>query len=151
MNQISWQSLIRTFLTVIGTFLIGKHVLGNTIDQQIWETILGAIMTVVSVVWSIIDKTATTEKLQSGVRQVVATIGGLLIASGKLTPEKLETWLGVVAILVPIIQGWLSRKKVAQLQSGEISLLQLKGSKSTMTPRNASTPSSSQASRNPSE
>jgi hypothetical protein len=119
-------SLIRNILTIVGGFLLGKMIFGTAIDANLWEGIIGVVMSLVGTIWSIADKTATIEKIQGTVRHIVSILGGILVSSGKLSAEQLELWAGVILALIPVFQGWLSRKKVQQLQQGHISPDQLK-------------------------
>lgn len=122
-------SLIRTILTALGSFLIGKNIFGNVVDQSILEIIVGAVLSIVSIAWSIADKTANIEMLQSGIRKVFVMIGGLLVASGKLDAAKLDTYLGLALSLIPFLYSLLSKKKSQEIAEGTISVQDLAGVK----------------------
>jgi len=55
-------SLLRTFLTSFGIFLLGKNLFGSVIDQSIWQMVVGVTMAGVSVIWGIFDKTVGIEE-----------------------------------------------------------------------------------------
>jgi len=119
-------SIIRNLLTLIGSFLIGRHIFNQTIDAPMWDVITGSVMALTGVIMSIADKTVTIEKVQGVIRHVVLSIGGIMIAGGIVKPEQIELWLGAITALTPIIYGWLSKKKTQQVASGEVTINQLK-------------------------
>lgn len=129
MNKETVFTLIRTLLTSVGVFLIGKNFLGSPIDQSIWQMLVGLIMAAISVVWGIMDKTIGLEMLQSFIRSVIVGLGGLLVAKGSVSPEKLESILGIVLAVLPLIYSILSRKKSDGIADGSIAAFELKTSK----------------------
>jgi hypothetical protein len=126
MNKETLMSLLRTFLTSFGIFLLGKNLFGSVIDQSIWQMVVGVTMAGVSVVWGIFDKTVGIEMLQSFLRSAIIGFGGLLVARGSLSPEKLESILGIVMSILPLLYSILSRKKTNNLVNGTLSLEELK-------------------------
>jgi hypothetical protein len=64
--------------------------------------------------------------LQSFLRSAIIGFGGLLVARGSLSPEKLESILGIVMSILPLIYSMLSRKKTNELINGTLSLDELK-------------------------
>jgi hypothetical protein len=126
MNKETLMSLLRTFLTSFGIFLLGKNLFGSVIDQSIWQMVVGVTMAGVSVIWGIFDKTVGIEMLQSFLRSAIIGFGGLLVARGSLSPEKLESILGIVMSILPLIYSMLSRKKTSDLVNGTLSLEELK-------------------------
>jgi hypothetical protein len=126
MNKETVFTLIRTLLTSVGVFLIGKNFLGSPIDQSVWQMLVGVIMAGVSVVWGIMDKTIGLEMLQSFIRSAIVGLGGLLVAKGSMTPEKLESILGIVLAVLPLIYSILSRKKSDGINEGSIAPFELK-------------------------
>lgn len=126
MNKEQILSLVRTILSAAGAFFIGKYLLGNEVDESLLELIVGAIMTLASIVWSIVDKSATLEKLESGVRQVIIVAGGLLVSAGKLDAEKLETYVGLAVALTAFLWSTLGKKKTAAISSGKVDVSNLK-------------------------
>jgi uncharacterized membrane protein YcaP (DUF421 family) len=119
-------SLLRAAFTLIGSFLIGKHILGGVADSTTIELIIGIAMSAASLVWSVLDKTATVEVWQTVLRQIVTTIGGILIANGKLQPEKLEVYVGLLTALVPFLDSILNRKKTTAISNGTLLVSKLK-------------------------
>lgn len=126
MNKDTTLSLLRTLMTSFGIFLLGKNLLGSEIDQSIWQMVVGVTMAGVSVIWGVFDKTVDIEMLQSFIRSAIIGFGGLLIARGSLSPEKLESILGIVVSILPLLYSMLSRKKTNQIASGEILIEDLK-------------------------
>ena len=120
MNKETVFTLIRTLLTSVGVFLIGKNFLGSPIDQSVWQMLVGVIMAGVSVVWGIMDKTIGLEMLQSFIRSAIVGLGGLLVAKGSLSPEKLESILGIALAVLPLLYSILSKKKSGELNDGAI-------------------------------
>jgi hypothetical protein len=126
MNKESVFSLLRTLLTSFGVFLIGKNFLGSPIDQSLWQMLVGIILSTVSVIWGVIDKTIGLEMLQSFIRSVIVGLGGLLVAKGSLSPEKLDSILGIVLAFLPLFYSILSRKKSDGIADGTIAPFELK-------------------------
>jgi uncharacterized membrane protein len=129
MNKETVFTLIRTLLTSVGVFLIGKNFLGSPIDQSVWQMLVGLIMAAISVAWGIMDKTIGLEMLQSFIRSVIVGLGGLLVAKGSVSPEKLESILGIVLAVLPLVYSVLSRKKSDGIADGSIAAFELKTSK----------------------
>lgn len=127
MNKEQWMSIVRTILNVIGAYLVGKNLFGNTIDPVLWQGIAGAVLSLAMTVWGFMDATTSLEGFQSGLMNIVKFVGGVLIAGGKLTLESLETWSGILVVIIPMIYRFLSRKKTAMLATGDIKLDTLKG------------------------
>ena len=126
MNKETIFSLLRTALTLIGSYLIGKNLLGNTIDNSIIEILVGAGMSLASVVWGIISKGLVIEQIQSFIRSAVVGIGGLLVASGKIEAGKIESLSGFLLAVSTFIYSLLSRKKSQNIVSGKIESDKLK-------------------------
>lgn len=121
-------SLIRTIMSLIGAFLVGggAKFFGSTIDDALWDEIVGVVITIASIYWSIKTKTINVEKLQGSIRHVATFICGILLAKGILNEQ---TGLAVIAFsgaIIPYIQAFIARKKAAALQKGEIVVQQLK-------------------------
>lgn len=127
MSKETVMTLARTILSAVGAFLIGKHIFGTVADETVVGAIVGGIMTTASVVWGIVDKSSGIEQIQSGIRQVVTLVGGILISSGKLSAEKLETYLGLAIALATFIYSLLSRKKTADIAAGILKIVPKNG------------------------
>lgn len=125
MNKDRAFGVIRSVLSVAGAFLLGKNLFGTAIDESTWQVILGIVMGLVGMAWSIVDKTATLEMVQGAIRQGLTFVGGLLVASGKLSAANLETWLGIITAILPFLYAGLSRKKTQALDNGKLSVDQL--------------------------
>jgi len=131
MNKQSFLSLFRLILTAVGAYLIGKNIFGAPIDDTVWSDIAGVALTLGGIIWGVLDKTATIEMIQSGMRSVVVVIGGILVASGKIKQEVITAVLGALGIIIPWIQSGVARKKVEDLKTGKVNLADLKGNTKT--------------------
>jgi hypothetical protein len=120
MNKETIFTVARTLLTSVGVFLIGKNFLGQAIDQVLWQMLVGIAMSAFSVVWGMYDKTLGLEMLQSFIRSAIIGLGGLLVAKGSLSPEKLESILGIALAVLPLVYSILSKKKSTELAEGYI-------------------------------
>jgi hypothetical protein len=120
MNKETIFTIARTLLTSVGVFLIGKNFLGQAIDQVLWQMLVGIAMSAFSVVWGMYDKTLGLEMLQSFIRSAIIGLGGLLVAKGSLSPEKLESILGIALAVLPLLYSILSKKKSGELNDGAI-------------------------------
>lgn len=126
MNKETVFTLIRTLLTSFGVFLIGKNFLGQAIDQSMWQMLVGLVMSAFSVAWGVWDKTLGIEMLQSFIRSAIVGVGGLLVAKGSISPEKLESILGIALAVLPLLYSILSKKKSTELANGSIDANTLK-------------------------
>lgn len=126
MNKETIFTIARTLLTSVGVFLIGKNFLGSPIDQSMWQMLVGLIMSAGSVAWGIWDKTLGIEMLQSFIRSAIIGLGGLLVAKGSISPEKLESILGIALAVLPLVYSILSKKKSGEIATGAIEPATLK-------------------------
>lgn len=129
-------SIIRTLLTGIGAFFIGKSLFGVSISDNLVSLIGGGVAVLGSFIWSIVDKSLALEGFQAAIKQVITAIGGILAALGKST-ESFESISGALLPVITLIYTFLSQKKSAQIANGSIAIQDLKGVK----PANAITPS----------
>lgn len=129
MNTQALFSVLRTILIAFGAFLIGKNFFGSVLDASIWEQLVGAVLSIGTMVYSFIKRESTIEGFQTTIRGVLVFIGGLLVTAGKITGATLETVLGIFTIIGPHLYGWLSRKKTEGLVNGTVRLETLKGGK----------------------
>jgi hypothetical protein len=120
MNKETIYTVLRTLLTSVGVFLIGKNFMGSAIDQSMWQMLVGIAMSAFSVAWGIWDKTLGIEMLQSFIRSLIVGLGGLLVAKGSISPEKLESILGIALAVLPLLYSILSKKKSGELNDGAI-------------------------------
>ena len=121
--------VVKTILTLVGSYLIGHKLFNTNVDESYLGLIIGSVMAVVSFVWSIVDKSLAIESFQASIRQVIVAVGGVLIASGKLDSAKLDTYMGIILPLATYIYSLLSQKKSAQIAVGKIDVADLKGVK----------------------
>lgn len=119
-------TIVRALLTAVGSFLIGRVISGVTIDAPILVAATGAVLTAISTVWGIVDKTLVIEKLQSGLRQVFVFAGGFLISRGWITSENLEAILGLLSVVATVVYSQTSREKSIKVATDQISTTELK-------------------------
>lgn len=113
-------TILRAALSLIGTYALGHNLLGHTIDASLWQEIAGAVLTVGSTVWGIVDKPTSIEGLQSAIRSVLPAVGGLLLALGITNQQTLDSIAAIVLAIIPVLQNHTSKVKVQQLDSGKI-------------------------------
>jgi hypothetical protein len=129
-------SIVRTLLTGIGAFFIGKSIFGVQVSDNILQLVAGSIAVIGSFVWSIVDKSLAVEGFQAAIKQVVTAIGGVLAALGKNT-QSFESITGALLPVLTLIYTFLSQKKSIAIANGSIAIQDLKGVKAS----NAITPS----------
>lgn len=120
-------SIVRFILTAVGAYVAGKYFLGTPIDDNLWLGIAGSVVSVISIVWGIGDKTATLEMLQSSIRSVIVFFGSLLVGTGVIKDEVLQSLLGIVSVLLPMIYSEISKKKSKDIAEGKLGLADLSG------------------------
>jgi hypothetical protein len=113
-------SALRALLVLAGSYVVGKNVFGHAIDSSTWQIIAGAVVTVASTIWGIMAKTTNIEGVESAVRSVITSLGGLFVSAGILSGDNLNAILGVVTGLAPLIQSMLSKSKNQQIASGSV-------------------------------
>lgn len=118
--------IFKAVLTVGGSYLLGINLWGQIVDNSILQIIIGIALSGASIAWSIFDKSYTIESIQAFIRQTVLFVGGLLIAAGKITPERLDVYLGAILAIIPVLQSYLSKKKAQDLKEGELQVNRLK-------------------------
>ncbi len=114
-------ALLRSILSSLGGYILGREVFGSQITETLWLEILGVVMGLASVVMSILAKQLTIEMVQGTVRQVLSFIGGVLVSKGVMSAETLTLILGLVPAILAWFQGLLVRRKNIQLMHGTIS------------------------------
>lgn len=114
MSKQTISSLIRAFFMIVSAFLVGHHIGSQAIDQTFLDTAGAVVLGVVSMVWGIADKSTGLEAFEATIKQVLVFGGGLLVATGKLTADNLNNYIGVATMLLPVLWSWVSKKKAAQ-------------------------------------
>lgn len=120
MTRQTLETITRSILMSIGTFMIGKNLLGSEINPDIWEMVVGSIMSAMAIIWGVLDKNLSIEMLQSFIRSMFVGFGGLLVAKGDLSAEALESYLGIAMAILTIVYSISSRKKNNLLVDGEL-------------------------------
>lgn len=120
MTKETFLSVLRAAITMLGSYIVGHNLFGHAIDASLWQVIGGSLVTVGSILWGIADKSATIEGVQSAVRSVIITIGGLFTAAGMLNGDTLNAILGLVTAVTPVLQSYLSKAKVKAIATGDL-------------------------------
>ncbi len=126
MDRKTIETLLRTAMTSLGVFMLGKNLLGTAIDASVWQMVVGTAMSLLAVVWGVLDKNLGIEMLQSFIRSAFVGFGGLLVAKGQLSAGTLESVIGVITAILPAIYSFLSRKKSQEIAKGAIIVEALK-------------------------
>lgn len=120
MTRQTLETITRSILMSLGTFIIGKNLLGSEITPDLYEMVVGSVMSGVAILWGILDKNLSIEMLQSFIRSMFVGFGGLLVAKGDLSAEALESYLGIAMAILTIVYSISSRKKNNLLVDGEL-------------------------------
>lgn len=102
-------SLIRAILTLVGSYLLGKQILGSVVDQNWLIIVITGAVTLASVIWGIVSKDIAAEQVASGLRSVIMSVGMIFVASGKLSTNNLEQVALIVVTVIPFILSKLNR------------------------------------------
>lgn len=120
-------ALIRMVLSGFGAFLLGKNLFGATIDESLWQMIVGSVMILISFLWSIFSKTSTTEMIEGFARQLITALGGLLTGLGVVKEETYQLISGIVTSLLPYILSLLGKHKNQEIAQGTLGVKDLVG------------------------
>lgn len=107
MDRSKISSLVRHAASILGGILISK---GLAVDGQILE-IIGASMSLLSIVFSIVDKTYTLNMIEGTIRQVLTTLSGFLAFQASLTPNVIEMIMSGVSSLLISYLGFSDKLK----------------------------------------
>jgi hypothetical protein len=129
MGKDSILSLIRYALVAVGAYLVGKNFLGQEIDDELWQGIMGAAFALGGAVWGWFDKTATLEQIQSGFRSAISFLGMMLVGSGIIKDEVLQSVIGGLPIILSFLYARTSSVKNSQIAKGEVKIADLQGVK----------------------
>lgn len=121
-------SLIRMVMVLAGSFLIGGGIkfFGKDIDASFWDELIGVVLTLTSLYWSIKTREVNIEKTQTSLIKVFTFVGGFLLAKGYLTQQAYEGIAGFITAITAYIYSGTSRQKSDQIQQGIIQPHQLK-------------------------
>lgn len=119
MTKANILSLVRTVLTFAGTFLIGHSILNQPITSDVWDMIIGVSSTAFGTIWGIVDKSATSDMIESALRSILIGVGGFLVTAGILKNETLQALLGLITPILAFIQSVMSKAKVVSIATGQ--------------------------------
>lgn len=120
MTQENLLSSFRAILIIVGSYVVGHNVFGHAVDSSTWQIIAGSIVTVASTIWGIVAKTTSIEGVESAVRSIITSVGGLLVSAGTLSGDNLNAILGLITALAPAVQSALSKSKNQQISAGSV-------------------------------
>lgn len=101
--------IIQSVLSALGGFLVAKGITDNVTVT----TGIGVISGLVGMIWAFVDKTADVTTVEETLRQAGSFVGGIFIAKGKLSADELNTWLGLISTLVPVILSFIAKTPAA--------------------------------------
>lgn len=122
-------ALIRMLLSGFGAFLLGKNLFGATIDESLWQEIVGSVMVVISLIMTVVNKSSTIEMIEGFARQLLTALGGLLTGLGVVKEETYQLISGIVTSLLPYILSLLGKKKSQEIATGALGVKDLTGVK----------------------
>jgi hypothetical protein len=99
MNKEQITSLVRHLLSIVGGFLLMKGIT----DSATIEVGSGVLLGLISLYWSIKEKTATSDMIAGVIRQTLSFIGGFLVNWLKLSLVEWHFWAGALVSLVPYL------------------------------------------------
>lgn len=103
-------SIFKYALGFFGTFLISKNLPGfGVATTESIGVIIGSIMTVAGLIWGFFDGSTNLEAWSSGIKTAIVGIGGLLVAAGKLSQDKLDALIALVVSLGPVIVSQMQK------------------------------------------
>lgn len=114
-------SSLRALLTFAGTLLVGHAIWGHAFTTENLDIIGGVIVALISTIWGIADKSATIEQVESALRSIIISGGGLATAAGWLKAETVTALVGLITGVLPIFQSYFSKTKVIQIDQGKVS------------------------------
>lgn len=115
-----WLSILRSVMTLVGTFAIGHNLIGHAVDSQTWQIVAGSVLAAVGIIWGIVDKTTGPEQLASGVRSVLIGLGGVAVSWGLISDNTLQAVSGLIVAILPIILSQTSKATVQQVVAGTV-------------------------------
>lgn len=113
-------SLVRALFTLIGTFVIGRTFHGHVLVSTTFDVVSGSLLTLLSIIWSLRNGTATEQNLESMLRQLLQGIGGVVVGSGLLNATQLGEIISFVVLAIPMVWGYLSKAKTAKIAAGKL-------------------------------
>jgi hypothetical protein len=91
-------SIIRHSLSAVAGILIANGVLNDAISEEI----IGAVVSIVSIVWSIKEKSATSTMIEGTIRQVITAVGSFITF---ISPSTTSQVSGTIVMILPAILG----------------------------------------------
>lgn len=112
-------TFLRSLLALAGTFLIGHAFGGHPITSQLWDTVIGAVLAVVSFITEWKSTNTTPTQWQSAFATALSAIGGAFLAWGVVDAKTWAGIAGVITALVPMFQKQQTKALVMHLSTGK--------------------------------
>lgn len=106
-------SLIRHLLTIVGSWLIARGVLNESVATDV----VGGAIALLSLGWSIYVKDYAKDKISGFVRQIL-TAAAVFI--GSLSPAMIDTIISVLGTVGMVWLGWDDKEQVRQVKPDKI-------------------------------
>jgi hypothetical protein len=106
-------------LTLLGSYLIGHVLIGHTITADLWQLLVGAVLTIVGSVTEMISTNTTPTQVQSAIGTIVTAIGGVLLALGVVNQQTWADIVGVITAIVPLFQKQTTKLAIMHVVSGK--------------------------------
>lgn len=119
MSQANVVSLLKTILVFLGTFLIGHSVANQPITSDLWDMIIGVVVSLTTTIWAVATKTSSYDMIESTIRSVLTGVGGFLVSANIIPSTTLAAIIGLVAPILAFIQSVTSKAKVISIANKE--------------------------------
>jgi|SRR5579863_320659 len=113
-------TVIRSLLTLLGTFLIGKVLAGHTINADLWQLIVGAGMAIAGVITEFTSTTASSTQFQSALVSAGTAVGGVLLAFGWIDQQTVTAITGLITSILPLLHKQSTKLTVMHLLNNKI-------------------------------
>lgn len=124
-------SILKYSLAFFGTFLISKTIPGfGVVTTQTIGVVVGSLMTVAGLIWGFFDGSTNLEAWSSGIKTSIVGVGGLLVAAGLLSQDKLDALVALVVSLGPVIVSQMQKitnKQVADPNKPNVQINAISG------------------------
>lgn len=113
-------AFVRTLIIAIGAFFVGRSFFGHTVTVDNWQVWVGALMIIIGGIWSWVRKELPEDQKISLIRTILASVGAVVIASGKVDELVWTNIVGVVIILAQFFIGQMIKTKDNKVANGLI-------------------------------
>lgn len=111
----NFMTFIRSLLALAGTFIIGHAIGGHAITSQLWDTVIGAALSLTAFITEWKSTNTTPTQLIGAATTALSAIGGALLAFGVVNQQTWAGITGVVTALIPLLQKQQTKVMVMHL------------------------------------